>query len=1298
MDRIIQRLTTLRTKLIQILQVRNDAVAKHAGIVKKADTDLKIFCERAEKELQDKQDALRVDATQKRAQAEHDWAHRAAAVRTAVNKKKFAIEKQLNDRKVDWMERRKAQQAQAVVVHKQKLIELDAQHAKNLAQLEEIAADALELKSQSYRFAYDRGVKINKDVEPEPASTEVPDDAPDVPDEKPARLEERLNALEQTLKNSQRLGPILPPLAAYALVITVHAAAWGVLTQFQLKNILELGFVVSCIVFLALVHTYITAKKQKVREAGVNMIIDAAELHSASQREKSREKNRNMSEITQLGVQRVIEDNEEGDRFNQKITEFNKPLSDALAKVQNQCDRLLQKISGRKGAALQSLETSATQAAAALRSSHDLMLSMQKEQTAAAIRSADLEENAALETLANTWKSELIAFDQFVKESHAQFAASHPPWTAANVGTTRLPDEYSKEVPIGELNLDIKALAPRCDDSGPFSLESLKAVALPMFLSFPLHGSLLVGAIGNRRAETLALVFNTVLNLLRSFPPAKAKLTIIDPIGLGQNFAGLMHLADYDETLVNGRIWSDGAHIERKLTELTEHMEKIIQKYLRNRYKTIDEYNREAGQLAEPYRFVVIGDFPTGFSELALERLASIIKSGVRCGVYTLILHNEKMKLPPQIEMPLLRQNGFIIRERGEGFVVDDETLNMVRFRTDEGPNSAQIDQLVNSIGKQCREAARVQVPFEVVMPKPEQYWTSNTEASIRIPLGKAGADRLQYLEVGRGTAQHALIAGKTGSGKSNLFHVIVTNAASWYSPRELEFYLIDFKKGVEFKTYGTHRLRHARVVAIESDREFAISVLRRIDGELTARGELFRKARVQDFASFRKVAPEQQIPRTLLMIDEFQEFFVDDDSVAQEAALLLDRIVRQGRAFGIHVILGSQTLGGTYTLSKSTLGQVGVRIALACNEADSYLILSDDNSAASLLSRPGEAIYNDMAGLVEGNNPFQAVWLPKDLQDNYLEILQRKAVEVGVESKEPIVVFEGSSLADLRNNMLLRTAALNEPRPENAAPHIWMGEPNAIKGPTEVEFTRQAGANLLVIGHRGDTEIAMCCASILSLAAAHAPSDFAIKILDGTRADAPARERLLLLAKSLPYDIEIADYRRGTELIVDLAAQMKQRQEPGAPIGKHTFFMVLGLEKFRMLRQEDEYAFSSRDDSAGPSASKGFTDLLTEGPNAGIHTLLWCDTLSNLNRALSRKTLREFEMRVLFQLSQSDSSELIDSPAANRLGMYNALLYSAQSGQIEKFRPYAAPDKDLIAEFGNMLSARAARKARVGA
>jgi DNA segregation ATPase FtsK/SpoIIIE-like protein len=124
-------------------------------------------------------------------------------------------------------------------------------------------------------------------------------------------------------------------------------------------------------------------------------------------------------------------------------------------------------------------------------------------------------------------------------------------------------------------------------------------------------------------------------------------------------------------------------------------------------------------------------------------------------------------------------------------------------------------------------------------------------------------------------------VCGKTGSGKSTFLHALITNTALYYSPDEVEFYLIDFKKGVEFKTYATHQLPHARVIAIESEREFGLSVLERLDAELRRRGDLFRAAGVQDVPDFRQARPGERMPRVLLVIDEFQELFVEDDKLA---------------------------------------------------------------------------------------------------------------------------------------------------------------------------------------------------------------------------------------------------------------------------------------------------------------------------------------------------------------------------------------------------------------------------------
>src|SRR5690606_11197808 len=106
-------------------------------------------------------------------------------------------------------------------------------------------------------------------------------------------------------------------------------------------------------------------------------------------------------------------------------------------------------------------------------------------------------------------------------------------------------------------------------------------------------------------------------------------------------------------------------------------------------------------------------------------------------------------------------------------------------------------------------------------------------------------------------------------------------------------------------KPYVTHRLPHARAIAVESDRGFGLSILRKLDRQMDERGELFRAAGVQNLAGYRAVKPDAPLPRTLLVVDEFQELFAQDDEVALSAATLLDRLVRQGRAFGMHAVLG---------------------------------------------------------------------------------------------------------------------------------------------------------------------------------------------------------------------------------------------------------------------------------------------------------------------------------------------------------------------------------------------------------
>ena len=99
---------------------------------------------------------------------------------------------------------------------------------------------------------------------------------------------------------------------------------------------------------------------------------------------------------------------------------------------------------------------------------------------------------------------------------------------------------------------------------------------------------------------------------------------------------------------------------------------------------------------------------------------------------------------------------------------------------------------------------------------------------------------------------------------------------------------------------------------------------------------------------------------------------------------------------------------------------------------------------------------------------------------------------------------------------------------------------------------------------------------------------------------------------------------------------------------------------------------------------------VLREGPNFGIHVLAWCDTVGNLNRTFERSTAGEFELRILFQMSINDSSALIDSPAAGRLGENRGLYFNEEQGKTEKFRPYGLPDPAWLETARQQLAAKA--------
>jgi S-DNA-T family DNA segregation ATPase FtsK/SpoIIIE len=924
------------------------------------------------------------------------------------------------------------------------------------------------------------------------------------------------------------------------------------------------------------------------------------------------------------------------------------------------------------------------------------------EATAAAL---DAEEKALWETLETGWKREIIPIYEAINAMNSALAPAVPAWSAQCVESWTPPAGFTPATKFAHLEVDLTKQEEPPPADPRLTLPGPPQLAIPVALSYPDMGSLLFETFESAGPAVMGTINEIILRLLSCTPPGKLSFTIIDPVGLGQNFAGLMHLSDYEDSLINRRIWTQRDQIEERLAELSEHTEKVIQMYLRNEYATITEYNAQAGSVAEKYHFLVIADFPANFSETAAKRLQSIANSGARCGIFTLIHWDQRQHLPDGFAAEDLRKGSVCIRQEKNQFIVGSEQIEARASLVLEPPPDPDLElALVHKIGKSSIDSNRVQVPFLQIAPKPADLWANDTTSELKIAIGRTGATKLQYLSIGKGTRQHALFAGKTGSGKSTLFHVIITNLALACSPEQVEFYLVDFKKGVEFKCYASKRLPHARVVAIESDREFALSVLQRVDEELKRRGDMFRKLGVQDIAGYKRAGGKDPIPRSLLIIDEFQEFFVDDDAVAQTASLLFDRIVRQGRAFGIHVLLGSQTLGGAYSLARATLGQMVIRVALQCNEADSYLIMDDSNSAPRLLSRPGEGIYNDAAGALEGNSPFQVVWLPDDERDDWLDKVNALAEQHHEQRASPII-FEGNAPADIRENDLLRALldaepsapalagvgpaeALEERFTGDRPVRCWFGAPNSIKGPTEVVFHRQSGNHLLIVGQRDEAALTMLGLSVLALAAQYpiggAKFVFLHSASPGTQ-DANWIERIVA---AIPHEVAVVRGQDVAEAMNGIDAELKARISGEHPADSSPVFLFIhGLHRFKKLRHEDEFNFSMSGSDSGPNPGARFNDLICEGSAYGLHILTSVDSFNNVNRFMSRKALSEFEMRIVFQMGANDSASLIDSPKATTLGLHRALLYNEHEGSLETFRPYAAPDQEWIRQAAEKLS-----------
>ena len=594
-------------------------------------------------------------------------------------------------------------------------------------------------------------------------------------------------------------------------------------------------------------------------------------------------------------------------------------------------------------------------------------------------------------------------------------------------------------------------------------------------------------------------------------------------------------------------------------------------------------------------------------------------------------------------------------------------------------PDKAIVQALLKRAAAGAEKASNTPLAFDKLLKLAQleeaNWWQGETSLAMRIPIAQSGAKHVLNLTLGIGTAHHALLIGQTGSGKTNLMHVLITSIALAYSPREAELFLIDFKGGVGFKQYAVNQLPHARVIAIESEREFGISVLEGLQSNLKMRQDMFRSRNVETLAEFRK-AVSAPLPRLFLIVDEFQEFFREDDALSQKAKNIFDLLVRQGRSFGIHVLLSTQSLSGTGALPGSIKEQMGIRIVLKCGENDYRQVLSEDNTEARQLARPGEGIYNDGSGALEANKRFLAPLFDDAAGRGYLQAVRAKAERENNFLRT--IVFEGSQPARLESCRWLAELSADAERESKGPAQIYLGEPVALKPPEKVLLGRQSGRHLLALALNEADGMGVLLAAWISLLAQvkHGAAQFIV--FSNPPPETEWADLPQAVAAAFPkHAVEFLNRRSLGPMLQALKEEVRNRLEHPAEKHPPVYFVILGIQRARDLRADDASALAGAPAGSGaPSLlSEMFFEILRDGPEAGVHVLASGDSLPSVSRVLAR-SLREFGIRAAGAMSAEDSTAFIGDDSAARITRPHRVIVMDEErpGALEKMRCYAPP------------------------
>ena len=688
----------------------------------------------------------------------------------------------------------------------------------------------------------------------------------------------------------------------------------------------------------------------------------------------------------------------------------------------------------------------------------------------------------------------------------------------------------------------------------------------------------LVGASGwvvrGSPTDFSGLAHSLVLRTLAAYGPNQVRVTAFDP-GLGSDLGLYSELRQVDQFAVPPPINATSA-FEQSLIDLVAHLGKVEDVLASQGLHSV----LDAGQVQQ-IRLLLIYSAAGPLSQQGVQNLAQVLRVGGPRGLFALLADDAMRTLAPSGTDGLPSVS---IRGRG----VSHSLLPGVTITPDSPPERDQIQRITGVLARRPPEDTAPLLPLSQFVDQIQDPWLDEGETGIEVAYGKSGrANLVLRLRSQDPPMPNAIIGGAVGEGKSNLLLTLLYGLAARYSPQDLEFVLVDLKDGIEFSRFapdasGRNWLPHARVLALEFDREFALKTLEWAEATVHERGVLMRDAGASTIGEYRR-RTGRPMPRILLVIDEFHRLFEGADQDVDRAGRLLESLARTARASGVHLILASQTISGIRGLaskSDAIFSQFHNRISLKNTAAESQAILAPRNVAAATLNHRGEVIAHEALGEDPSAN-LQGVVAYADKQ--YTRQLQQRLWTEGATSVRPRI-FRATTWAPRPGRF---------PEPSDAA--LCSLAPGAPISVTEdarfLKVTRGPEQSVVVLGSEPALVLRVLAGCLDS---ALASSDIRrVTILDGLSGGAgtaPVVEHLLRSADRTGVAVR---HVRGAEVPAVLA-ELSDR----TPDAATELVLPLGLDALVELDGDDPVTYLPRTDR--------LRALLRDGSSRGLVVLGW--------------------------------------------------------------------------------------------